>query len=258
MASPVPRPQELVARARRELRHAADPVVADRRRRTLAHPVRCLGVSDEALRELAAGYVRISADHEIDDTLAFTGALLTRVTLEEKHLGLLVAAGRAEHLAPRHLRRLLGWAAAYTGNRTTLDLLARTLLAPLMIRFPAEVRALPRWAASPNPWVRRAAAVTLIEPVRREQHVEVAYEVAHCLAGDRSPVVAGAVGWLLQVAGEVDDERLGVFLGEEGRRHAVFTVRQAVEHLPESRREAILDAVRPPRSLTGSAGGAAR
>lgn len=259
MASPVPRPDELAHLAHRELRRAADPVLADRRARTLAHPVRCLGVSDEQLREMAdVRIAKIDGVYEIDDVLAFAGALLTRLYLEEKHLGLLVAARFADRLGPRHLRRLLGWAAAYTGNRTTLDLLARVLVAPLMLRHPAEVRALPRWAASPNPWVRRAAAVTLIGPVERERFVDEAYEVAHCLAGDRSPVVAEAVGWILQEAGRLDHERLGVFLGREGRHHAPFTVRRAVALLPEARREALLEAARAPRSRVGSAGGAAR
>ena len=67
---------------------------------------------------------------------------------------------------------------------------------------PEYVESLKRWAHSDNRWVRRAAAVTLIIPVRHGRFLQDVFAIADTLLLDGDDLVQKGYGWMLKAASE--------------------------------------------------------
>jgi len=100
------------------------------------------------------------------------------------------------------------------------------------------------WARDRNMWVRRASAVALIPLARRSAALDVAYDVAKRLHGDREDLIQKAVGWLLREAGKADAKRLERYLLRYGAVIPRTAIRYAIERFPETQRRRILQITR--------------
>ena len=80
------------------------------------------------------------------------------------------------------------------------------------MRYPDFVENLKQWCGSPNRWVRRAAAVSLINPAHDGQFKAEIFEIANRLLLDPDDMIQKGYGWMLKAASEA----LGVRLAERG------------------------------------------
>lgn len=253
MPDPAPDRLRPEVRAARKLRDAlaalADPAAA-RRARAFFKPhdrVRLLGVPAPALRRLAADLWRREArEWSYEQAIAFADLLVTRPELEAKAVGLLLFGRCQSRLDPRALRVARDWLrAGRIADWATTDTLCAVVLRPLLDRRRELRPRVVSWSRSTNPWVRRAAAVSLTSLAARGEALGEAYAVARLLARDRHPLVEQAAGWLLREAGKADPDRLERFLLRHGRAFGRRAVRYAIERFPAARRRRLLSFTRP-------------
>ena len=165
--------------------------------------------------------------------------------LETKAVGIELVARFRQSFTPALLPRWKRWLARNdAANWATTDAICGLLTGPLLVRRPALVAQMRRWARHPNLWVRRASIVSLIKPVANGDGLDVAYEVAGTLCGDRHDLIQKAVGWTLREAGKVDARRLERYLRANGPSIPRITVRYAVERFADAKRRALLRATR--------------
>jgi 3-methyladenine DNA glycosylase AlkD len=172
-------------------------------------------------------------------------ALMRDPYLETKAVGIAVVARYRRSFAPRLLPSWKRWlSTSLAANWATTDLICGTLIGPLLADHPELIREMRAWAAHRNVWVRRAAAVSLIPPMRRGLGLDDAYDVARKLHPDRTDLIQKAVGWMLREAGKQDAARLERHLRAEGTVMPRTTVRYAIERFPAAKRRALLAATR--------------
>jgi 3-methyladenine DNA glycosylase AlkD len=203
-------------------------------------------VGARTVREVAKAICAAHAEEwSVDDALAFAGRLIEDRHLEVKGLGIEVLARYRRAFAPRLLRVWKRWLAdGLAGNWATTDAMCGYLIGPLILQNPGLAAAMRAWARHRSRWVRRAAAVSLISPMRKGRALEVGYDVARTLHPDREDLIQKAVGWMLREAGKADPVRLERYLRENGPTIPRTTLRYAIERMPEGRRRALLESTK--------------
>jgi 3-methyladenine DNA glycosylase AlkD len=226
------------ALVRRFLRDHADPRRAASSQRFFKEPVACYGVDAPTLRRHARELAkRVQPFWNVRDALALCDDLIRDAQLETKSVGLLLLAHWADDLRPADLPLLVRWIERYSGNWAIVDLLAPTLLGPLVDNHPEVIPGIVAWTESSNLWLRRSAIVAFLKHARAGRRLPVVYRIARRLLGDEEDLIHKATGWVLREAGKADRERLTAFLLRHGPRIPRTTVRYALEqHDPVERR----------------------
>jgi 3-methyladenine DNA glycosylase AlkD len=120
------------------------------------------------------------------------------------------------------------------------DALVMYLLGPLMTADPRRAQRAFIWASSRHRWYRRAAAVVLIDGVRKGLFTNEATDMTHCLLADDDDMVRKGLGWLLREWGKVRPEETVPLLMDVRTQAARLVLRTACERLPARDRARIL------------------
>jgi 3-methyladenine DNA glycosylase AlkD len=222
------------------------------------------GVAAPGIRRIArATWIERRATWDVATATVFCDRLIRRPQFEAKAVGVLVLARWRRDFPVGLMRTVRRWLhAGHCASWAAVDLVAPSLLTPLIERDPALLDELTGWTGARSLWVRRASAVTLVPLARKGRALPEAYRVAAALFDDRHDLIHKAVGWLLREAGKTDATRLEQFLRRHGPAIPRTTLRYAIERFPATRRRRLLRDTRPPaggsRSLHQTWSGAAR
>ena len=192
---------------------------------------------------------RIYADRRgawgLDEAMGFASLLIQDRYLEVKSLAIEVLARYRREFTPRLLPAWKRWLREnHSANWATTDAMCGLLIGPLLVRFPGRRERMRFWARDRNLWVRRASIVGLIPCARTGESLDLVYDIARQLHGDREDLIQKAVGWVLREAGKTDRRRLERYLRAEGPAIPRTTLRYAIERFPERKRRALLAATR--------------
>jgi 3-methyladenine DNA glycosylase AlkD len=214
------------------------------------HGLRFYNVGTKQVRALAREIHRSNrASWSVDDAMRLADELMRDPYLETKSVGIEVVARYRRSFEPRLLPRWKRWLAGHlSANWATTDAICGSLIGPLLVADPTLIPELRGWATHRNLWVRRAAIVALIPPMRRGLALDQVYETATRLQADDHDLIHKAVGWALREAGKQDPARLERFLRASGPAIPRTTLRYAIERFPAAKRRALLATTRPPAS----------
>ena len=90
------------------------------------------------------------------------------------------------------------WLSRYVNNWADCDTLCNHTIGEFLMMYPDYVAKLKEWAKSPNRWLRRGAAVTLIIPARKGLFLNDIIEIADILLPDKDDLVQKGYGWMLK------------------------------------------------------------
>ena len=138
-------------------------------------------------------------------------------------------------LIERLLRESKTWA--------LVDGLAEHVAGGLVERFPALNCTLDRWAMDADFWLRRAALLALLRPLRRGAgDFDRFAGYADAMLEEREYVIRKAIGWALREVAKQRPDLVAAWLAPRTHRRSGVTLREAVKYLPAGRREALLAA----------------
>jgi len=124
-----------------------------------------------------------------------------------------------------------------------VDWLATAVSAWLVERYPALQERLARWAQDPSFWLRRAALLSLLEPLRKGRGDFALFaQLAVPMLGEKEFFIRKAIGWVLRDVSRKRPELTHAFLLEHIRAVSPLTLREGARQLPESLREELLRA----------------
>ncbi|OGF21825.1 hypothetical protein A2Y83_02215 [Candidatus Falkowbacteria bacterium RBG_13_39_14] len=120
----------------------------------------------------------------------------------------------------------------YAKNWANIDMLCGWLIAPIILKDESKIKIIFQWTKSKNRWRRRAAAVSLVKPVRKGEYLEQVFLVAENLIQDKDDMVQKGVGWLLKEAGGRFPDETIKFLMKWQPKMSRLVLRLACEKLP--------------------------
>jgi len=249
---------ELAHRLTERLREQGTPERAAGAKAYLKSDLDFLGVTVPALRRELRRLLAEQPPLDRAEALALAEALWDEGPFESK-------AAAAELLSLR--TSILGFADLSLVERllrdshtwALVDALAPSVAGPVLDRMdpahPDRRALLERWATDPDFWIRRAALLVHLLPLRRgggdfptfARHADAMLE-------EKELFIRKAIGWVLRDTSKMRPELVARWLLPRAGRASGVTVREAVKYLGEGEREAILAgyqgrraAGRPPR-----------
>jgi 3-methyladenine DNA glycosylase AlkD len=239
-----------VARIEAELWRRGDPERAEGAKRYLKSELVFLGADTRVVREIVRAALRDLPSLDRAGLLALVNALWPRgvfelraAAVEALKARVILLVARDHKLIERLLRDSHTWA--------FVDFLAIHIAGPLVVRFPELGTVLDRWAADSDFWVRRAAMLALLLPLRHGAgDFERFSRYADGMLEEKGFFIRKAIGWVLRETAKKRPQFVDRWLAPRIRRASGVTVREAVRYLPQARREALLAAHRERRPAT--------
>lgn len=124
------------------------------------------------------------------------------------------------------------WVDNYIDNWASCDTLCNHTVGEFLEKYPDFISRLKEWAVSPNRWMRRAAAVTLIIPARKGLFQDDIFEIAFILLQDKDDLVQKGYGWMLKAASEAHQKEVFNFVMQHKAAMPRTALRYAIEKMP--------------------------
>ncbi|MCL2560875.1 MAG: DNA alkylation repair protein [Rikenellaceae bacterium] len=125
----------------------------------------------------------------------------------------------------------------YVRNWGDCDTLCNHTIGPLLIMYPKHLTRLKDiWTSSPNRWVRRGAAASLIVPARRGLFLSDIFEVADRLLPDADDMVRKGYGWMLKTAADAHMQEVFDYVMRNRAVMPRTALRYAIEKMPADMR----------------------
>lgn len=226
----------LIARIREELSQNADPEMKLSSQRFFKEELLCYGMKTKTATSIAKKYWKEVKQHPKVEVYALCEELFSSGYQEEAHIAstwtyaLSGKYGRDDIFLFRH------WIDTYITNWASCDTFCNHTVGDFMDQYPECITELSEWARSENRWMRRAAAVSLIVPVKRGKFADEAIDIADLLLTDTDDMVQKGYGWLLKEASREHTDDVFAFVMANKRQMPRTALRYAIERMPKDLR----------------------
>jgi 3-methyladenine DNA glycosylase AlkD len=199
----------------------------------LKHPV---GLKTPVLRTVSNKVYKASvAPYGKSDVLDICDEMLASGQQYMRFFAFDWAGKQAKQFEKRDMARLERWLGDYVDNWGNCDHICG-IIGVLIALYPDLSRRRMKWTSSKNLWMRRASAVSLIEPVKRGLLLDDAFKTARKLLNDEEDLVQKGYGWMLKVAGDYFFEDVRDFVMEHKDVMPRTALRYAIEKWPKGDR----------------------
>jgi len=240
----------LVAGLERELKAAGTPERAVNEKRYLKSRLTFFGASVPAMHKVVTAFHKADPGLDRGRLIAIVKEMwasdihelhMAAVELLDVYSGLLEAEDMA--LIERMVRTSYTWA--------YVDSLAASVAGRLVEKHPRLARMLDRWAKDGDFWLRRSAMLALLLPLRRGKGDWARFvRYADSMLEEKEFFIRKAIGWVLRDTSRKRPELVHEYLvsprhkGEPARAAVAsgLTVREAVKHLSQEQKAAVLQA----------------
>ncbi len=134
-------------------------------------------------------------------------------------------------------RRFETWLKRYVDNWAACDQLCIGLIGNLLLLYPDLSPRAFLWTRSRNRWLRRAAAVSLIVPVRNGLLLDEVFETADAMLTDADDMVQKGYGWMLKEAANRFPDEVFAYVMKNKAQMPRTALRYAIEKYPPARRK---------------------
>ena len=129
-----------------------------------------------------------------------------------------------------------GWVNKYVNNWAACDTLCNHTIGTFITMYPEYLNELKKWAKSPNRWVRRGSAVTLIIPAKKGLFLKEIFEITNILLLDKDEMVQKGYGWMLKAASESHQKDVFDYVLSKKEVMPRTALRYAIEKMPQELR----------------------
>lgn len=195
-------------------------------------PVKFHGVRTPHVRHISAEAFQRLKGVEKSAIWGLCDQLLSSGYGEERTIAFDWAWHLRKKLEPSDFKVFERWLDRHCADWAGVDDLSCHPLGYLLYEFPELLARLDAWRRSSKWWLRRASAVALIYPVRRQKQLDLALRTADALLMDDHDLVQKGYGWLLKEATRYYPKIVFDFVLKNRARMPRTALRYAIEKLP--------------------------
>ena len=231
---------EIIQRIRTELEQAADEETRRSGERFFKEAVQLHGVKSAQVERIAKERYQEIRHLSKSEIWPLCEALWQEGHLEETFIACNWSYALYKAYEPEDFAVFERWVTTYVNNWASCDTLCNHTVGSLIERYPEYLERLTIWAGSPNLWVRRAAAVSLIIPARRGKFLAEIFRIADLLLMDKEDLVQKGYGWMLKAASQAHQPEVFQFVLDRRAGMPRTALRYAIEKMPpEMKKEAM-------------------
>jgi 3-methyladenine DNA glycosylase AlkD len=240
--TPQPRPPALAAAIDVELRLHRNPTRAPVEKAYLKSDLEFLGVGLPAMRQAIRTVKRENSGLNRQVLVALVRILWSRPLFERRMTAVLLLETFQPVLQPADMK-LLERLIRESKTWAFVDELAVAIVGPLVERSSELLPVLDRWARDEDFWLRRAAMLALLLPLRRgEGDFPRFARYAEAMLHEREFFIRKAIGWILRETAKKRPDLVYQWLLPRSAVTSGVTVREAVKYLSSRQRAEVLEA----------------
>ncbi len=231
--------QEVINQIRSELKQNIDKKYKIGVTNYFKEPVNFMGVRTPTVRKIAAKYWKEVKDLDKQEIFKLCEQLLKGNQKNPFDEEATIAYAWAYNLKDKYTRSdwsiFERWFKTYVTNWGKCDDFCTHVIGRMIACFPELRLKMKPWIKSKNRWLRRAAAISYIYPVRKEgKYLSDIFKVSDQLLLDEDDLVQKGYGWTLKEASNVYQRE--VFNYVMSKKHIMprTALRYAIEKMPPS------------------------
>jgi 3-methyladenine DNA glycosylase AlkD len=226
---------------------------AEHEKRYLKSDLTHLGATVWQIRRDVRSFAKEHPDLSHSDLVAVIEALWSQPVHERRMAAVFLLEAYPELVGPGDLA-LLERLIRESRTWALVDGLAGDVTGGLLVRHPAAATELDPWAGDSDFWLRRAALLAQIEPLRNGAPFARFGRYADSLLEETEFFIRKAIGWVLRETAKRRPAEVVEWLAPRTQRVSGVTIREAVKYLEPSQRELLLDAFREKRPAAAASG----
>lgn len=238
-AKPVPHP--VLKQARKLLRAAATEANRVSGQRFFKERVRLYGVKAADTRRIAKDIFQEIKYLPKQEVFSFCEQLWQSGYMEESFIACHCSYELRKQYEPADFILFERWVESYITNWASCDTFCNHTVGTIIEMYPAFVDVLKQWTISPNRWVRRAAAVSLIVPARKGMFLPDIFDIALMLLRDKDDMVQKGYGWMLKEASKAARDEVFDFVQRQKSEMPRTALRYAIEKMPQELRRLAME-----------------
>jgi 3-methyladenine DNA glycosylase AlkD len=221
---------------REELEQLADPIIRKSSERFFKEPVKTFGLKTSEVSRIAKENFKTIKQFDKNEIFMLCETLWQSGYMEESFIACNWSYMLNGKYEPADFDIFERWVHNYVSNWASCDTLCNHTIGAFIDKYPEYIDKLKTWAKSPNRWVRRAAAVSLIIPARRGRFLVDIFEIANILLLDTDDLVQKGYGWMLKAASESHQMEVFEFVVKHKSIMPRTSLRYAIEKMPKEMR----------------------
>ena len=192
------RMNDIITQIRAELKANTDPQTQKSFQRFFKEQVKYYGVKTPTVRRIAKKHWKQVSHLEKQTIFKLCEELYRSDYTEEAFIVAFWLPNYIQHLEPSDLPTFKRWIEKYVNNWAKCDAFCNHTLGDLIQKYPQILSEVKSWTESPNRWLKRASAVSLIVPAKKGCFLQDALEICDALLMDADDLVQKGYGWLLK------------------------------------------------------------
>jgi 3-methyladenine DNA glycosylase AlkD len=224
----------IISQIRRELKQNANQKGRESGQRFFKEEIKIYGLKAAAIRRIGGKYFQIIKTKSKSEIFGLCEELWRSGYLEEAVIACDWSYRIHKDYEPQDFQLFEKWVKRFVSNWAACDTLCNHTIGTFVEMYPEYLVSLKKWTRSPNRWVRRAAAVTLIVPAKEGKYLNEIFEIASLLLLDEDDMVQKGYGWMLKVASQAHLREVFNFVMERKTKMPRTALRYAIEKMPAS------------------------
>lgn len=203
--------------------------------------IKLYGMKGADIHKLSKKYYQEIKDRSKSDIFSLCDQLWQSGYIEEAAIACNWSYYIHKRYEPADFEIFEGWVEQYVSNWATCDTLCNHTVGTLLEMYPEYLPELIKWAKSPNRWMRRAAAVSLIIPARHGKFLSEILSIADELLHDNEDLVQKGYGWMLKAASESHQNEIFEYVIRNKKIMPRTALRYAIEKMPGKLKAAAME-----------------
>lgn len=235
--------ENILKSLQKELKDLSDPILQKQSDRYFKEDQRTptYGIKIPDVNQIARKYYNFVKDLPQKDIFELCENLWTSGYLEEEIISCHWSYRAKKLYVPEDIKIFEEWIDKYINNWASCDTLCNHTVGEIVMMYPQTINILKKWAKSPNRWLKRASAVSLIIPARKGLFITDIFEIADTLLLDKDDMVQKGYGWMLKVASEKHLEKVYNYVLKHKKVMPRTALRYAIEKMPQNmKKEAMI------------------
>jgi 3-methyladenine DNA glycosylase AlkD len=230
-----------------KLRALAAPARAEAESRYLKSELDHLGLTVWQIRREVKAFGEEHPSLSHTEFIALVKALWSRPVHERRMATALLLEAYPALVLPTDLT-LLKRLIRESRTWALVDVLAGDVIGQLLIRHPRAESRLDRWAVDRDFWVRRAALLAMLEPLKHGAPFRRFAGYADRMLDETEFFIRKAIGWVLRETGMRRPQEVFEWLARRTAQVSGVTIREAVKYLDPDQRDELMNAYREKRT----------
>ena len=223
----------IIKKIKQELKEKADEHIKRSGERFFKEQVKFYGMRTPEVSRIAKEYFKKIKGQSKEEIFLLCEELWKSGYMEESFIACNWSYNLRKQYEPKDFVIFERWVKKYVSNWASCDTLCNHTVGSFLEMYPDHVSKLKIWTTSPNRWMRRAAAVSLIIPAKEGKFLRDIFQIADILLPDKDDMVQKGYGWMLKVASQVHQQEVYEYVLAHKTTMPRTALRYAIEKMPK-------------------------